>query len=51
MLLGKQLKSIVNTTQPAGNYKVTLAKLNAGIYFIRLNINNQTNTTRLVVTD
>ncbi len=50
-ILGKQLKSIVNTTQPAGNYKVTLAKLNAGIYFIRLNINNQTNTTRLVVTD
>lgn len=50
-VLGKQLESLVNTNQPAGNYKVNLAKLNAGIYFIRLNINNHTNTTRLVVTD
>lgn len=50
-VLGKQLQLLVNTNQPAGNYKVNLAKLNAGIYFIKLNINNQTNTTRLVVTD
>ena len=51
-ILGKQLESLVNiTNQPAGNYKINLAKLNAGIYFIKLNINNQINTTRLVVID
>ncbi len=50
-ILGKSLQSLVNTSQVAGNYKVNLAKINAGIYFIKLNINNQTNTTRLVVTD
>lgn len=50
-ILGKSLQSLVNTSQVAGNYKVNLAKLTAGIYFIKLNINNQTNITRLVVTD
>ena len=50
-VLGKSLQSLVNTSQVAGTYKVNLAKLTAGIYFIKLNINNQTNTTRLVVID
>ena len=50
-VLGKQLQSLVNTIQATGIYKVNLTKLDAGIYFIKLNINNQTNTTRLVVTD
>jgi len=42
----------VNTNQPAGKQQATLAKLDAGVYFIKLNINNNQNQTiRLVVTD
>jgi len=51
-VLGKKLQTLVNTNQPAGKQQATLAKLNPGVYFIKLNIsNNQNQTIRLVVTD
>lgn len=50
-VLGKKLETLVNGNQPAGKHNVNLAKLNAGIYFVKLNINNNSNTTRLVVID
>src|SRR6218665_3130292 len=50
-VLGKKVESLVNTNQQDGAYKVNLAKLNAGVYFITLNVNNNSNTTRLVVID
>lgn len=50
-VLGKKVESLVNENQSAGDHKVNLTKLEAGIYFITLNINNNSNTTRLMVID
>lgn len=50
-VLGKKLESPLNTNQQAGTYKINLTQLKAGIYFVNLNINNNSNTVRLVVID
>ncbi|MBL0331053.1 MAG: T9SS type A sorting domain-containing protein [Bacteroidetes bacterium] len=50
-VLGKKLESPVNTAQQAGKQQINLNNLNPGVYFIKLNINNQSQTTRLVVVD
>lgn len=50
-VLGKKLESPVNTIQPAGKQQINLNDLNPGVYFIKLTIQNQTNTIRLVVID
>lgn len=50
-VLGHKVETLVDAQQSAGKYKFALDNLDAGIYFINLNINNNTNTKRLVVTD
>ncbi len=52
-VLGIKIKSLVNSNQPAGNFKYNLNprynSLNTGIYFITLTIDGKTTTKRIVV--
>ncbi len=48
-VLGVKIESIVNTKQQAGEFKYVLDnKMNAGVYFISLTINDKTATQRVV---
>ncbi|MCX6295108.1 MAG: T9SS type A sorting domain-containing protein [Bacteroidetes bacterium] len=54
-VLGVKVSELVNSQQDIGGYKYSINekenKLKAGVYFITLNINNISNTTRLVIID
>lgn len=53
-LLGKKIKEIGYAGQPEGDYTINLSKeelgLNNGIYFIRLTVNDNTVTKKLIIT-
>jgi len=54
-LLGKKVADVVNTNQAEGDYTYTISKvdnkLNNGIYFIRLSVNNSIVTKKIVITE
>ena len=48
-VLGVKIQNILSTKQQAGEFKYVLDnKINAGVYFISLTINNKTATQRVV---
>ncbi len=48
-VVGSKINTIINGQQQAGNYKYNLNNLNAGVYLVTLNVNNNITTQRVVV--
>lgn len=49
--LGREIKTLINKQEPAGNYEITFdaAKIPSGVYFYRLTAGNYTETKKMVL--
>ncbi len=47
-MLGRKLEEPINELQAAGNYGIMLKKLEAGTYFVKLSIDQNTATKKFV---
>jgi PKD repeat protein len=54
-ILGKQVMNVSNTSQPEGDYSLNISKeelgLNSGIYFVRLIVDGNTITKKLIISE